>query len=114
MPDLSFVHDRKFAVILIEDDGSEDGSWTVLSGVAKWREGHLFVYRGLDVPEFPVPDHTLDRIKPVSPEVRDILEEAAFFITLSVGPLPDGADPSEFTFTGLRLPVDEPSSAQTN
>lgn len=114
MPDLSFVHDRKFAVILIEDDGSEDGAWTVLSGVAKWREGHLFVHRGLDVPEFPIPDHTLDRVKPVPPDLREMLEEASFFTMLSVGPFPEGADPSEFPFAGLRLPVDGNSSGPTD
>lgn len=106
MIDFAEVHDKRFAVILVEDDGTEDGVWTVLTGVAKWRDGHLFVHRGMDVPEFPVPDDTLDRVKPVLPEVRDILEGADYSTMLLVGPMPDDADPSEFTHTGLRLPVD--------
>ena len=58
------------------------------------------------MPEFPIPDDTLDRVKPVLPEVREILEEAEFCTMLRVGPLPEDADLSEFTDTGLRLPRD--------
>lgn len=106
MLDFTLIHDKKFAVILVEDDGTEDGAWTVLTGVAKWRDGHLFVHRGMDVPEFPIPDDTLDRVKPVQPTVRDILGEADYYTMLWVGPVPKDADPSEFTHTGLRLPRD--------
>jgi hypothetical protein len=106
MPDLAHIHDKKFAVIFVEDDGTEEGACTVLTGVAKWREGHLFVHRGMDVPEFPIPDDTLDRVKQVQPEIRDVLEEADYWTMLLVGPIPEDADPSEFTHTGLRLPRD--------
>lgn len=105
MIDFTQVHDKKFAMILVEDDGTEHGVWTVVTGIAKWREGHLFVHRGTDVPEFPIPDDTLDRVKPVLPEVRDILEGADYSIMLLVGPKPEDADPSEFKPTGLRLPT---------
>ena len=106
MIDLTHIHDKKFAMILFQDDGTEDGQWTVVAGVAKWRDGHLFVHRGMDIPEFPVPDDTLDRVKPVLPEVREILEDAEFSIMLTVGPLPEGADPRQYIHTGLRLPPD--------
>jgi len=106
MTDFTLIHGKKFAVIFVEHDGTEDGKWTVLTGVAKWRDGHLFVHRGMDVPEFPVPDNTLDRVKPVLPEVREMLEEADYCTMLSVGPLPEDTDPSEITHTGLRLPRD--------
>ena len=106
MLDFTHIHDKKFAVIFVEDDGTEDGKWTVLTGVAKWRDGHLSVHRGMDVPEFPIPDDTLDRVKPVLPEVREVLEQADFCTMLSVGPLPPDTDPNEITHTGLRLPRD--------
>ena len=106
MIDFTYIHDKKFAVIFIQDDGTEDGKWTVLTGVAKWRDGQLFVDRGMDSPEFPIPGDTLDRVKPVLPEVRAVLGEADFCTILRVGPLPEEADPSEFTHTGLRLPTD--------
>ena len=106
MTDLALIHHKKFAVIFVEDDGTEDGKWTVLTGIAKWRAGHLFVHRGMDVPEFPIPDDTLDRVKPVLPEVREMLDEADYCTMLFVGPLPEGTDPSTITHTGLRLPRD--------
>ena len=106
MRDLNHIHNKKFAIIFVEDDGSEDGRWTVLAGVAKWRDEHLFVHLGMDVPEFPIPDDTLDRVKPVLPEVRDVLEQADFSTMLTVGPLPPDTDPSAFTYIGLTLPRD--------
>lgn len=106
MPDFSLIHDKKFAVVLVEDDETEDGKWTVLVGVAKWRDGHLFVHHGMDIPEFPIPDDTLDRVKPVLPEVRETLEQADYFTMLTFGPLPEDADPNEIAHTGLTLPMD--------
>ena len=106
MTDLATIHDKKFAVIFVEDDGTEHGKWTILTGVAKWRDEHLFVHRGLDVPEFPIPDDTLDRVKPVLPEVRGMFDEADYYTMLFVGPLPKDTDASEITHTGLRLPRD--------
>lgn len=106
MIDFTQVHEKKFAVIFVEDDGTEDGKWTILVGVARWREGRLFVFRGLDVPEFPVPDDTLDRVKPVLPEAREILGQADYYTMLFVGPLPEGTNPGEVAHTGLTLPRD--------
>jgi hypothetical protein len=106
MTDFALIHDKKFAVIFVEDDGTEDGRWTILTGLAKWQDGHLFVHRGMDVPEFPIPDETLDRVKPVLPEVREVLGNADFCTMLRVGPLPADAAPAEITHTGLRLPRD--------
>jgi hypothetical protein len=104
MRDLSYLHDEKFAVIMVEDNGSEDGDWVVLWGIAKWRDGHVFVHRGMDTPEFPVPDNALDRIKPVNADVRDILEGAEYFVSLSVGPIPNTVDPATLIHTGFRWP----------
>ena len=44
MIDFAQVQNKKFAVIFVENDGTEDGKWTFLVGVAKWRDGHLFVF----------------------------------------------------------------------
>jgi hypothetical protein len=106
MIDFTQVHDKKFAVIFVEDDGTEDGKWTILPGIAKWRDGHLSVFRIMDVPEFPIPDDTLDRVKPVLPEAREVLEQADYCTMLFVGPLPEGADHAQITHTGLTLPRD--------
>ena len=59
MRDLSHIHDKKLSVIFVEDDGSEHGNWTLLTGIAKWQDPRLVVHRGMDFPEFPIPDATL-------------------------------------------------------
>ena len=87
---LAHIHDKKFAVMLVEDDGSEDGRWTVLSVIARWHGGHLFVNRGTDEPEFPVPVHALDRVKPVPRFIREVLHEAEYFVPLAAGLVPAG------------------------
>ena len=107
MQDLSYLHDKKFAVIMVEDDGSEAGDWVVFSGVAKWRDGELFVHRGMDVPEFPVPESAFHRIKPVSAEVKHILQDADYSVTCLVGPIPPDVDPATFLHTGVRWPDSE-------
>ncbi len=46
----------------------------------------------------------LDRIKSTPADLVDILMNAEFFLPLSVGALPDDADPSDYIHTGLKLP----------
>src|SRR3954451_8828735 len=102
MPDLFQVHNKSFAIIMVADDGSEAGDSVFLTGTTKWRDGNLFVHCGMDIPEFPIPDDALDRVKEVSAEVRDILEGADYSITLTVGPIPDDVDPAKLLHTGFR------------
>ena len=104
MHDLSYLHDKKFALIMVEDDGSEEGDWVVLSGTAKWRDGGLFVHRGMDVPEFPLPESAFHRIKPASADVRHILHDADYCITCLVGPIPPDVDEATLLHTGFRWP----------
>ena len=104
MHDLSYLHNTRFAVIMVEDDGSEDGEWVMFSGIAKWRDGELFVHRGIEVPEFPIPESTFHRIKPVAAEVRNILGDADYSVTCLVGPIPPDVDPTTLWHTGVRWP----------
>ena len=46
MHDLSYLHDKKFALIMVEDDESPEGDWVVLSGTAKWRDGECLSIAG--------------------------------------------------------------------
>src|SRR4051794_12458922 len=105
--DLSYLDGQKFAAIMIEDKGAAEAEWVVLSGIAKWRDGQLFVHRGMDVPEFPIPDTAWERIKPVSPDVKHILNDADYSVTLSVGPIPSDDDPVAYDHTGFRWPDPE-------
>jgi hypothetical protein len=104
MQDFTYIHNKKLAIIMIEKNGDEDSEGVVITGIAKWQNGHLSVYRGEDTPEFPIPDDTLDRIKLVAPEVKDILEEAEYSIMLSVGPIPEKVDPNTLNYTGFTWP----------
>jgi hypothetical protein len=84
MPVLAHFQDKKFAVILVKDKGAKDSDVVVLTGIAKWRDGRLFVHRGMGLPEFPIPDEMLGRIQPVAPEMRDILGGTGYSVMLSV------------------------------
>jgi len=113
MRDLSHIHDKKFSVIFVEEDGSEHGNWSLLTGIAKWQDPHLVVHRGMDFPEFPIPDGTLDRVKEVPPEIRECVGDADYYTMLTVGPLPPDADPGELEHTGIRIPRREPKMVRT-
>ena len=91
MQDFAHVDGKKFAVVFVEDD---DSQW-LMSGVAKWRDGHLLVHRGKDVADFLVPDETLDLVRPVDEDLRDVFGGAEYFTLMSIGPLPENADPED-------------------
>lgn len=48
----------------------------------------------------------LARIETVSNDLRADLFDAEFYISLTIGPIPEGMDESELEFTGLRHPPD--------
>jgi hypothetical protein len=48
----------------------------------------------------------LPRIKPVGDEDRSTLLGAELCLSLTIGPIPEGADPSEFEDIGLHHPSD--------
>ena len=104
MNDLAYLAEKKFAVLFCEESEDKDDAWHLLTGVAKWRDGSLYVHRGMDLPEFLVPKETLDRVKPTKPEMRETVNGAEFFTVLKIGPLPEDMDPAELFHTGLRLP----------
>ncbi len=74
-------------VILVQDEGPTLGQGIVLTGVltgiAKQREGHLFLDRGPDLPEFPIPDEALPRIQRIAPELRGLLGGPDYAILLN-------------------------------
>ena len=79
---------KKFAVILVDHSEKKAGDWYVVGGVAKIKNGRLFVDRGTDA-DFPIPDDTYDRIQAVSPKIAAVVGDAEFVTTLTIGPLPD-------------------------
>jgi len=73
-------------VILVRNDGAKDSQLGMVIGTAKWRKGHLFVDRGAGLPEFPIPDGMIHRVRPVASALRGIFEDADYTIMLNVAP----------------------------
>jgi hypothetical protein len=75
-----------------------------LGGIARWADGHLYLDHGGNPESFQIPDEVLDRVKPVPDDFKDIFFDAEYYIGMSIGPLPDDADPGEYIDTGLKWP----------
>ena len=95
---------KKLAIIAWGEDEKDEDEAAVFTGLARWADGHLYLDREGNPPYFQIPDDVLDRIKPVSDEVKDILLNAEYCISMLIGPLPDEADPGEYIQTGLKWP----------
>lgn len=107
MVDVQSLDGAKIALLIMDYSESKDGEGYVIDGHGKIRDGKLFLDRGTDT-DFPVPEDTYHRIKPVTPEQAQIVGDAEFLLILTAGPKPD--DGEEYTPTGLRLPRREEKS----
>lgn len=101
------IHNKKIAIFM-QDTTNADGDWVILVGTAKWRTGHLFVFREMDIPEFPVPDEALEEIEAVSEDIQNILRESSleladFYTVVNLVPLPENVDPATLLYTGINL-----------
>jgi len=101
MVDVQSLAGAKIALLIMDYSESEDGEGYVVNGHGKIRDGKLVLDRGTDT-DFPVPEDTYHRIKPVTPQQAQIVGDAEFMLILTAGPKPN--DGEEYTPTGLRLP----------
>jgi len=104
------IHGKRLAMLVWgkKPDGSDDVM--VYTGIADWDGQHLTMVREPG-PSFSVQDDWLDRIKAVDPEAKETLLDAEYAFSVTVGPLPDGANPDDYLSTGLRWPQ-EPDDRQ--
>src|ERR1700756_417248 len=94
---------QPLALLLIgEDDRGEDEWWLVYGTLANTDDGFAFV-RAKDGAGVPLESEWLERIKSVTPQQTGICKPSLFYLPLSVGPIPENADPAEYVRTGLRL-----------
>lgn len=100
--DPSILSGRRFALILT-DERQESA---VFSGTLLWK-GQALLFQGSNERDFAILQEWYERIKPVPPSVKSILLDAEFFLSLSVGNLPDNQDLRHFEATGLRWPQGE-------
>lgn len=102
MMDLAEIDGKSLALLLIGEDENGEDDCAVFRGTARWDGTDLhFVREGVD---FAIPADALGRIRSVDSAIRDIMLDAEYFIPLSVGPLPAGADATDFARTGLKWP----------
>jgi hypothetical protein len=96
--------DEKILAILMfqEREGQEDDIH-VLTGVVKLKDGVLHLHSGSERPPFQIQEEWLERIKYAPEALSETLSNAEYYLSLSVGPLPEDADMTEYTNTGLNL-----------
>ncbi len=81
----------------------KDGDWSVLRGTVHQQGDVVMLDHSASGEPFHIQPEWLDRIKPIPEDLSDILMNADFFLSLSVGTLPERSDPSDYKFTGLKL-----------
>src|ERR1700757_3507555 len=95
---------KRLALILWgEDRNGEDEVW-VHTGTVRASGSGFVLDRGEDKPQVKLLPEWLPRIKPVCDELRTTLLEAEICLSLTVAPVPEGMDPSEFEDIGLHHP----------
>ena len=100
---LDLVGRRLALVIWGEDRNGEEEVW-VHAGIVCAMGSALFLERGGDKPMVRLFPEWLAKIQIVGENLRETLLNAEFQISLTVGPVPAGIDPSNLHFTGLTEP----------
>ncbi len=77
----------KIALLIMDYSESEDGEGYLVDGHGKLKDGKLFLDRGTDT-DFPVPEDTYDRIKPVTQAQAQIVGDAQFLRSLRLAQCP--------------------------
>ena len=97
---------KRLALILWDKDRSgEDEVW-VHAGTVQASGSGLVLDRGEHAPQVKLLSEWLPRIKPVNDETRTTLLGAELCLSLRVGPIPEGANPSQFEDIGICHPPD--------
>jgi hypothetical protein len=98
--DFQELQGKSLAIILI----GEDEDWSVLRGIVRVEGDALLLDHNVSDQPFLIQSAWLSRIKPTPADLRDILMNADYFMSLSLGSLPEKSDLSEYESTGLKLP----------
>jgi hypothetical protein len=102
---MDIVGKRLALIIWGKDRNGEDEVW-VHAGTVQASGSGLVLDRGNDAKRIRLLPEWLPRIKPVSDELRADLLGAEICLSLTVNPIPQGMDPSEFENIGLHHPPD--------
>jgi hypothetical protein len=103
---MEIVGKRLALVIWGKDRNGEDEVW-VHAGTVQASGSGFVLDRGEDKPLVKLLPEWFPRIKPVNDEVRSTLHGAEICVSLTLSPIPEGMDPSEFEDIGLHHPPDK-------
>ena len=95
---------KSIALMMKSKDSRGADDWAVVKGVVSKRGRDLFFVWDGKPDGFPLPDDALERMKPTEPDTKDILLDADVYLSLTVGPKPDGAAGEGFIPTGIKWP----------
>lgn len=94
---------KPFAVLLMGETAEGEDDWAVFSGTLEQNALGLYLDRGAK-PSFEIHPEWVERIRPVGSDVKDILLDAEHYLSLSVGPIPEGESTESYVGTGLKWP----------
>jgi hypothetical protein len=97
--DYQELQGKSLAIIL----AGEDEDWSVLRGTVRVEDAALLLDHNVSDQPFLIQSDWLSRIKPTPADLRDILMNADYFMSLNLGTLSNDADMSEYESTGLKL-----------
>ena len=102
MIDLSALDGKPFTLLLMGETSDGEDDWAVFPGIARVRGDTLCIDRGFK-PPFEVRPEWFCRIQPVKESLKATLQDADFYLPLTVGPIPAvGSD--DLLATGLKWP----------
>ena len=93
---------KKLVLILWQNDDDA----VLVSGKVVGDSNRLWLELGADQKPLFLDEEWLSRIQPVKSDIADIVGNADFVLSLSVGALPPDADLGDYEPTGLRWPDD--------
>ena len=97
---------KRLALVIWGKDGDGEDEVFVHTGTVRASGSGFVLDRGEDKPQVKLLPEWLSRIKPVDDEVRSTLREVEICVSLTLSPIPEGMDPSEFEDVGLHHPPD--------
>jgi hypothetical protein len=98
---------KRLALIIWGKDRSGEDEVLVHTGTVQVSGSGFVLDRGEDKPLVKLLPEWFPRIKPVNDEVRSTLNGAEICVSLTLSPIPEGMDPSEFEDIGLHHPPDQ-------
>lgn len=100
MIDKSELKNKTIAIIAVDVDSKDEENLVVYSGTINLKDDQLFFNRdGNNL--FEISDWQ-ERIKIVGDDVKNILLDCNYSLTLSIGDLPENENPNDYKETGLK------------